>query len=362
MNQYIRIIIPITFILNTHVSHASSTDFKRWAVSAGWLHVMPQGKANPMHINTAVVEGETYGVDRIKNADIVDHATNLDDYRSGFAGIGVAVIESDYNTSPDSYVNSLFTGGMAADVSGISQWTDKAGLEAQDVDTLGLTLSYFPHDKVSLEIVGGIPPTVDIKGKGQIIASSYSEANSSGLLSSLMNGLIIEKDITVANLSNYKKIAEVRAWTPALTAKYHFGKSGKNKFRPYVGAGVVYGYFDKLELNNGLEQKLVDAGHMIRNVLDDKAGDALDNSGTSDGDPKVKVKVSDAFAPVVTLGFTYDISKRFFTTASLTYMPNFNNTATITVTDHNTGERLIKSKTKVDLDPLITYLGVGFRF
>jgi len=38
-----------------------SKDFKRWSVSAGWLHVMPQGKPNIMSINTAAKNGE-YGI------------------------------------------------------------------------------------------------------------------------------------------------------------------------------------------------------------------------------------------------------------------------------------------------------------
>ena len=36
---------------------ATPGNFKRFSVSAGWLHVMPQGKANPFNINTAVANG-----------------------------------------------------------------------------------------------------------------------------------------------------------------------------------------------------------------------------------------------------------------------------------------------------------------
>jgi len=35
---------------------------------------------------------------------------------------------------------------------------------------------------------------------------------------------------------------------------------------------------------------------------------------------------------------------------------------TVTVTDTTTGKELIKSTTKIDLDPLVTYVGVGYRF
>ena len=33
--------------------------FKRFSVSVGALHVMPQGKAQPFRVNTSVKEGET---------------------------------------------------------------------------------------------------------------------------------------------------------------------------------------------------------------------------------------------------------------------------------------------------------------
>ena len=36
--------------------------------------------------------------------------------------------------------------------------------------------------------------------------------------------------------------------------------------------------------------------------------------------------------------------------------------AKITITDSNTGKQLINAKTKIDIDPLITYVGVGYRF
>jgi outer membrane protein len=136
-----------------------------------------------------------------------------------------------------------------------------------------------------LQLIGGVPPKVDIDGKGQIVASVSADAF--GTTGKVFDGLHLEKDILITDLDAHGKAAEVRAWTPALTAQYHFGKSGVNKLRPYVG-GVVYGYFDKIKLNGGVEQDLVNAGHMIQNVLDGQAGSALVNSGSSSADPHVK--------------------------------------------------------------------------
>ena len=39
-----------------------------------------------------------------------------------------------------------------------------------------------------------------------------------------------------------------------------------------------------------------------------------------------------------------------------------NSEAKIYVTDQNTGKELIQANSKIDIDPLITYLGVGYRF
>ncbi|WP_267461061.1 OmpW family outer membrane protein [Acinetobacter sp. Tol 5] len=64
---------------------------------------------------------------------------------------------------------------------------------------------------------------------------------------------------------------------------------------------------------------------------------------------------------VQTCGTTSDIDSNWFGIASVSYA-KLNNQAKIDVIDANTGNRLIHSKTKVDIDPLITYLGIGYRF
>ncbi|AWL28467.1 OmpW family protein [Acinetobacter defluvii] len=363
MSKLVKAVLPVAMLLSTSFAYADANNFKRWAVSAGWLHVMPQGKANSTQINTAVTEGGNYAVGSLKGKDFLS-ANNLEEIRNKtyVSKLAVDRIQKGTDKDPEFIVPSLYTNGAFADVYGISNWSNNAGLEADDVDTLGLTLSYFVNDKVSVELIGGIPPKVDIQGKGQIVASAHSIANSTAALPSNINGLDITKDILITDLGAHGKVAEVTAWTPALTAKYHFGQSGVNKFRPFVGGGIVYGHFNKLKLDSGVDQDLVNAGHMVQNVLDGQAGVALQNTGSSSANPVVNVDTDDAFAPVVTAGFSYDVTDRWFTTASVTYMPNFNNTATITVTDQNTGKELIHAKTKVDLDPLITYVGVGYRF
>ena len=88
--------------------------FKRFSISVGALHVMPQGQAQPFRVNTAVAEGETANVGSIQAQTVLD------------------------NIRPDSEVNPLLKAtleGLAAidapvpsslsgttEIHGLSQW------------------------------------------------------------------------------------------------------------------------------------------------------------------------------------------------------------------------------------------------
>lgn len=64
MNKSFAGLMTSLLFISAH-SHAASPyfslkdgdGFKRFSVSAGWLHAMPQGKANPVRINTPIAEG-----------------------------------------------------------------------------------------------------------------------------------------------------------------------------------------------------------------------------------------------------------------------------------------------------------------
>lgn len=75
----------------------------------------------------------------------------------------------------------------------------------------------------------------------------------------------------------------------------------------------------------------------------------------------VKLEATDTFAPIVTVGATYDFNPNLFAVGSVSYS-KMNSEAKIYVTDQNTGKELIQANSKIDIDPLITYLGVGYRF
>ena len=47
MSQFSKIVLPIACLLSTNLAYADSTNFKRWAVSAGWMHGCHKGKPIP---------------------------------------------------------------------------------------------------------------------------------------------------------------------------------------------------------------------------------------------------------------------------------------------------------------------------
>jgi hypothetical protein len=333
----------VTFADSPYFSLKDGDGFKRFSVSAGWLHAMPQGSANPVNINTSIAEGTTSKVGDVSKSAVLA-AADRDSNKLLYDAIKIQPLDP---------VPGLLTG--TATVNGLSNWQSQGtGLEADNVDTVGIMANYHFTDNISLEVKAGIPPKVDIKGKGDIYAPLTGQAETA------LGKIGLKQDIHITDLTQGDKAATARAWLPAVELHYQFGKSGVNKFRPYVGAGVMYAYFNDLKINSGIESDLIKAGHMIQNIHDGKAGAALDGK-TSSADPVVKLKATDTFAPIVTVGATYDFNPNWFAVGSVSYS-KMNNEAKISVTDRNTGKELIKANTKIDIDPLITYVGVGYRF
>lgn len=327
--------------------------FKRFSVSVGALHVMPQGKAQPFQVNTAVKNGEvarngTLQVDTVLN----NLNSNVD--QEGLA----AALE----------FLGFFTGGElgsglsgSSRIQGLEEWNNPGtGLEADDVTTLGILSNYFFTDHVSLEMKAGIPPKVDLQGKGKIYAPFAAIATPQiGSLPLEFLNIDLQNDIFITDLEAHGPAASARAWTPAFELQYHFGKTGVNKFRPYVGLGIMYAYFNELEINPRTEQDLIAAGHMIANIKEGNAGASLEGK-PSNANPTVDLEATDAFAPIATVGFTYDFNERWFAVGSVSYA-HLKNETTITVSDDNLGE-LITSKADIEVNPILAYAGFGMRF
>jgi len=367
----VRTLLATSMIFITGKSFAE--EFKRFSVSAGWLHMTSLGKAQSFRNTTSVKEktlskvgmisGKTVAanVDQSREKDMDPELYNLimmksypDDPNNDRYMLDELLDLAGGTDDPDSFIEYA-TG--TAEVNGLSAWSSNAGVEVKDVDTLGLMFTYNLNENVSLQMVGGIPPKVTLKGKGQIYAPFSASAQPLG---GLGGDLYLKNNILITDLSQYSKAATARAWTPGIQAQYYFGKPGVNKFRPFLGGGLMYAHFSDVKLNAGIKSDLVIAGHMVQNIHDNKAGASLEGKPSS-GDMHVKVKADDALAPMVTAGFTYDFKPNWFTTASISYA-KLDNTATVTVVNNNNGAELIRAKTKIDIQPLISYFGIGYRF
>ncbi len=172
-------------------------------------------------------------------------------------------------------------------------------------DTLGLSFGYFITDNISTELEVGIPPSFDLNGEGE--------------------------------LSPYGKLGSAKLWSPALLFKYYFNKPDA-KFRPYAGIGVTYAWFTDAHITNG----------------------AFEQSPALGGPTSVSTDRS--WAPVFNAGFNYNFTKHWFAGFSVSYIP-INVTATLdTQKQTQVGVLSQRAEAKIHLNPIVTYLKVGYMF
>ncbi len=128
----------------------------------------------------------------------------------------------------------------------------------------------------------------------------------------------------VGSLNGLGKIAETMALPPTITLQYHFAPEAS--FRPYIGAGLNYTMF----YNEDTTTSLVGALGPTSIDLDDSFGFALQ------------------------AGFDVDINEKWFFNADIKYI-DIDTEATL-----NSNGTI--NTVKVDLDPVVAGIGVGFRF
>ncbi|MBF7686889.1 OmpW/AlkL family protein [Acinetobacter rathckeae] len=187
-----------------------------------------------------------------------------------------------------------------------------SGFDLEKTDTAEFKVDYLVNDNVSLGLVVGVPPKFDIKGEGKLLAGAL-------------------------NLDNFSKVGTIKAYSPVLIGKYHFG-SVSNVFRPYAGAGVMYAHFSDFQLDGAVSNDVTKKGMAITNV-----------------------KVKDAVAPVAFIGADYNLTKDLFLTASVSYV-HLNTRASLDINNKATGATVVKGSTRIQVDPIVTYLGFGYRF
>lgn len=129
MRKLTTALLPVALLATSFATHAATSDGKTFSVSAGWLHIMPQGEKQGV-----------YGQNNLTKTPVND---------------------------------------------------PNAGFEIDDADTGAVLLDYYVNDNVSLELVAGVPPKMEILGKGSILGGAV-------------------------DLSKVGKVGEVDAYTPVL--------------------------------------------------------------------------------------------------------------------------------------------------
>lgn len=123
------------------------------------------------------------------------------------------------------------------------------------------------------------------------------------------------------------KLGTVKALPATLLLQYHFLEP-KAKFRPYIGAGITYGYFFDERGSGALT--------------------ALTNTGSS---KPTTFEAESAWGSTIKVGATFAINEKWFATASVS------KTWLKTTSRFSTGQTL-----SMKLDPMAYGVGVGYHF
>ncbi|WP_018440911.1 OmpW/AlkL family protein [Trinickia symbiotica] len=192
---------------------------------------------------------------------------------------------------------------------GSSATVPGSGASVSDADTVALTATYFVTDHFAVETLLGVPPKLKLTGTG--------------------------------SLSPLGELGSARVWSPAILAQYHFG-APEARFRPYVGAGISYVWFKSISLNTPIATGKFLASPALGSALEGPTSASLSNS----------------FAPIVNAGLTFNIDKHWSVGASVSYAW-LSTRATLTT---RSAVGTVTSSTKVKINPLVTFLSVGYRF
>ena len=178
-----KVIVTTSLFCIAGISQAE--DFKRFSVSSGWLHMSSMGKAQPFRINTSVGDGTKASVGVISGKTILD---NVDQSRIDAMDPNlISLLNAPSNEEGRYLFDDLLDVIMAedptlidqltgiAEIDGIAHWSADAGLEVEDVDTLGMMFTYNVTDNVAVQLIAGIPPKVDLKGKRNCLCTFFSD-------------------------------------------------------------------------------------------------------------------------------------------------------------------------------------------
>ena len=186
------------------------------------------------------------------------------------------------------------------------------GIMVAPTEKSGSILPGFPGEKVSVN--NGIAPEVDV---------TYMATDNIGfeLIAATTKHSASGRTGTTGSLG---KLASTWVLPPTLTAQYHFLPEAR--VRPYVGAGVNYTLFYNEKPSGALEGAVGDT----------------------------KVHMSDSFGWAAQAGVDIDINDKMFLNLDVKYI-DIDTTARLSTTAAGV------QKVRINLDPLVFGVGIGFR-
>ncbi|MDR2851556.1 MAG: outer membrane beta-barrel protein [Burkholderiaceae bacterium] len=183
-----------------------------------------------------------------------------------------------------------------------------SGASVSGANTLGLTLNYFFASNWALEGIVGIPPRFKLQGTGTLASAG--------------------------------ELGKARQWSPTLLFKYYFF-DGDVAVRPFVGIGGTYVWYDNVKLTSGL------------------AGAVSQMTGLPAAALNTTASLKRSFAPVFSVGASWQIDKHWGAALSFSYIP-LKTTATLNTSA--VGIPVMTSQATLTLNPLVTYLAVSYKF
>ncbi|MCD6025981.1 MAG: ompW2 [Solimicrobium sp.] len=181
-----------------------------------------------------------------------------------------------------------------------------SGATVNKANTLGFAVTSFLTDNWAATLDLGVPPKYKLNGTG--------------------------------TLESVGQVGTAKQWAPALLAKYYFGEAN-SQFRPSIGLGLSRVHYTNIELSKGF-QEYIGAGVGNKNAVT-----------TAD------LKAS--WAPVFNAGLSYAIDKDWSVNFSVSYLKMKTKADLTTKASATT---TVLSNTTMTINPIVTYLNIGYRF
>ena len=185
------------------------------------------------------------------------------------------------------------------------------GATVNKSDTLGFSWTHFITTHWATQLDLGIPPTYKLEGSG--------------------------------SLSAVGQIGEAKQWAPTLVGKYYF-LGADETFRPFLGLGVSHVSYKNVSLTSNFQST-------INETFAAETGGLIEGTSTS-------ASIDSKWVPVYNLGASYKIDKHWYAGLSVSYLPLKNDATLSTTTNYGP----VASTTQLKIDPIVTYVSIGYRF